>query len=121
MTGELGGEGRPSESRLTAEFHLQSRVMETSPARTIPMELTPCQMGEVLGIESQKVEDRRQISISDTGEDMTRETLDRIWSPLFTTKPKALGLACRSPRESRKHMKDRSAWKANMGRALGSS
>jgi nitrogen fixation/metabolism regulation signal transduction histidine kinase len=23
---------------------------------------------------------------------MTRETLDRIWSPLFTTKPKGVGL-----------------------------
>jgi nitrogen-specific signal transduction histidine kinase len=100
MTGESGGERRPSESRPASEFHLLSRVMETSPASIILMELTPCQMGEVLGIESHKVEDRLQISISDTGEGMTRETLDRIWSPLFTTKPKALGLACRSPSES---------------------
>jgi hypothetical protein len=121
MTGESGGGRRPSESQLVSKFHLLSRVMETSPAGIILMELTSCQMGEVLGIESHKAEDRLQISISDTGEGMTRETLDRIWSPLFTTKPKALDLGCRSPSESWKHMEDRPAWKANMGRALGSS
>jgi len=77
--------------------------------------------GWVLGIRSHKAEDWLEISVGDTGEGLTRETLDRIWSPLFTTKPKALGLACRSPSESWKHMEDRLAWKANMGRALGSS
>jgi signal transduction histidine kinase len=121
MTGESGGERRPSESRLTVEFHLQSRVMETSPVGVILMELSPCQMGGCSGSKATEPEDRLQISMSDTGEGMIRETLDRIWSPLFTTKPKALGLACRSPSGSRKHMEDRLAWKANMGRALGSS
>ena len=48
--------------------------------------------GGTLGITSQSSKGRLEISISDTGEGITKETLEKMWSPLFTTKPKGIGL-----------------------------
>jgi signal transduction histidine kinase len=48
--------------------------------------------GGTLGITSQSSKGRLEISITDTGEGITKETLEKMWSPLFTTKPKGIGL-----------------------------
>jgi signal transduction histidine kinase len=48
--------------------------------------------GGVLDIRSQSSKGRLEISIRDTGEGLTKETLEKMWSPLFTTKPKGIGL-----------------------------
>jgi PAS domain S-box-containing protein len=47
--------------------------------------------GGSLTIRSEKATDNVVFSISDTGTGMSRETLSRIWSPLFTTKAKGMG------------------------------
>jgi signal transduction histidine kinase len=47
--------------------------------------------GGNLKIRSERTEDDVVFSISDTGEGMSRETLNRLWTPLFTTKAKGMG------------------------------
>lgn len=48
--------------------------------------------GGMLRIAGHSSREQLEISISDTGEGMTKETLEKLWSPLFTTKPKGIGL-----------------------------
>ncbi|MGA2791781.1 MAG: PAS domain S-box protein [Candidatus Bathyarchaeia archaeon] len=45
-----------------------------------------------LTIESRESDGGVEISLSDNGTGMSKETLERIWSPLFTTKAKGIGL-----------------------------
>jgi signal transduction histidine kinase len=45
-----------------------------------------------LRIASRKSDGNLEITIADTGTGMTRETIDKLWSPLFTTKAKGMGL-----------------------------
>jgi len=47
--------------------------------------------GGTLTIKSRKVEDKLEISFKDTGVGMTKETLAKLWTPLFTTKAKGMG------------------------------
>jgi len=47
--------------------------------------------GGELTIGSESTEDNVVFSISDTGEGMSKETLNRLWTPLFTTKAKGMG------------------------------
>jgi len=48
--------------------------------------------GGTLTIASTRSGDNVRITFRDTGEGMTTENLTRIWSPLFTTKAKGIGL-----------------------------
>ena len=48
--------------------------------------------GGTLTIASAKRNGNVQITFDDTGVGMTRELLERVWSPLFTTKAKGMGL-----------------------------
>jgi two-component system sporulation sensor kinase A len=48
--------------------------------------------GGTLRIASKKSDGNLEIVLADTGTGMTRETIDRLWSPLFTTKAKGMGL-----------------------------
>jgi PAS domain S-box-containing protein len=48
--------------------------------------------GGKMTITSRMLEDNCEIALKDTGKGMTPEILDKIWSPLFTTKTKGVGL-----------------------------
>ncbi|MEM3356302.1 MAG: HAMP domain-containing sensor histidine kinase, partial [Candidatus Bathyarchaeia archaeon] len=45
-----------------------------------------------LTIKSKIVGDSVEITFKDTGTGMSKETLEKIWTPLFTTKAKGMGL-----------------------------
>jgi signal transduction histidine kinase len=47
--------------------------------------------GGMLKIRSQKMKDHVTFSFADTGTGMDKQTLQRIWTPLFTTKAKGMG------------------------------
>lgn len=49
------------------------------------------QNGGSLTINSENTKDYVVISFEDTGSGMTRDTLDKLWTPLFTTKAKGMG------------------------------
>jgi PAS domain S-box-containing protein len=47
--------------------------------------------GGTLTIKSRKLDDNLEIAVSDTGGGMSKETLEKLWTPLFTTKAKGMG------------------------------
>ncbi|MBT0160567.1 PAS domain-containing sensor histidine kinase [Candidatus Bathyarchaeota archaeon A05DMB-2] len=47
--------------------------------------------GGTLTITSKKVEDKLEISVTDTGIGMSKKTIAKLWTPLFTTKAKGMG------------------------------
>jgi PAS domain S-box-containing protein len=47
--------------------------------------------GGTLTLRSLQVEDNLEISFQDTGEGMNQDTIDKLWTPLFTTKAKGMG------------------------------
>ncbi len=47
--------------------------------------------GGTLKIESKEANDNVEVTISDTGTGMSEETLQKLWTPLFTTKAKGMG------------------------------
>ncbi|MEM3626456.1 MAG: PAS domain S-box protein [Candidatus Bathyarchaeia archaeon] len=47
--------------------------------------------GGTLTVKSRKLNDNVEITFSDTGIGMSKETLEKIWTPLFTTKAKGMG------------------------------
>jgi len=48
--------------------------------------------GGTLTIRSRKADGNVEITFTDTGAGMTRDTLEKLWNPLFTTKAKGIGL-----------------------------
>ena len=48
--------------------------------------------GGRMTIEGEKVDGRVEIRISDTGAGISRDSLEKIWAPLYTTKSKGMGL-----------------------------
>jgi PAS domain S-box-containing protein len=48
--------------------------------------------GGKLTITSKEADGKVDITFSDTGAGMTKDTIDKLWSPLFTTKAKGVGL-----------------------------
>jgi signal transduction histidine kinase len=48
--------------------------------------------GGTLRIASRKTDGNLEITLTDAGTGMTKETMEKIWSPLFTTKAKGMGL-----------------------------
>ena len=47
--------------------------------------------GGKLTVRSRKIDDKVEIVFSDTGVGMSKETLKKLWTPLFTTKAKGMG------------------------------
>jgi signal transduction histidine kinase len=47
--------------------------------------------GGILTIKSEQTDSFLKISFSDTGVGMAKETMERLWTPLFTTKAKGMG------------------------------
>jgi len=47
--------------------------------------------GGTLTIKSEQTDSLLRISLSDTGMGMSKETMERLWTPLFTTKAKGMG------------------------------
>ncbi len=47
--------------------------------------------GGTLTIESKEAKGNVEVTISDTGTGMSEETLEKLWTPLFTTKAKGMG------------------------------
>jgi len=47
--------------------------------------------GGILTIKSRESKGKVELAISDTGTGMSKETLKRLWTPLFTTKAKGMG------------------------------
>jgi signal transduction histidine kinase len=50
------------------------------------------QKGGTLRITSNRTDSSLEIIFADTGTGMTRESMEKIWSPLFTTKATGIGL-----------------------------
>lgn len=48
--------------------------------------------GGKITIEARKLKEMVEISITDTGTGITEDSLRKIWMPLYTTKPKGIGL-----------------------------
>jgi len=48
-------------------------------------------IGGTLTIKSRRVDNNVQIAFSDTGIGMSKQVLDKLWRPLFTTKAKGMG------------------------------
>jgi signal transduction histidine kinase len=48
--------------------------------------------GGTLRSQSRKTDGNLEITLTDTGTGMTKETIEKIWSALFTTKAKGMGL-----------------------------
>jgi len=48
--------------------------------------------GGKITVQSSQVNGKMRISFSDTGSGMTKEALAKLWTPLFTTKAKGMGL-----------------------------
>ncbi|MCJ7429741.1 ATP-binding protein, partial [Candidatus Bathyarchaeota archaeon] len=47
--------------------------------------------GGTLTIKSEQTDSHLKISFSDSGVGMPKETMERLWTPLFTTKAKGMG------------------------------
>lgn len=48
--------------------------------------------GGTLTIQSRKTEDDMEVAFADTGTGIEKETMEKLWTPLFTTKAKGMGL-----------------------------
>jgi len=49
-------------------------------------------VGGTLTISNKKVNGKMEIVFADTGRGIAKETIEKIWAPLYTTKPKGIGL-----------------------------
>jgi signal transduction histidine kinase len=79
--------------RMGNEPHLQvdKEKMRRVFVNIIKNALDAMPNGGKLTVESEKEGDNVAFSFSDTGTGMSQEVLDKIWSPLFTTKAKGMG------------------------------
>jgi len=65
--------------------------IERALTNTIKNAIDAMPKGGTLTIRSKKVNDNVAFSFSDTGAGMSKETIAKLWTPLFTTKPKGMG------------------------------
>jgi len=63
--------------------------------------------GGTLTVKSTQTDGNLEISFEDTGLGMSQDTIDKLWTPLFTTKAKAWVSAYRFASESWKHMAEK--------------
>ncbi len=79
------------EIQETPKLEIDVDKMRRSFIRIIKNAFDAMPNGGELSIKSTKVGNSIFFSFIDTGNGMTQETLERIWSPLFTTKAKGMG------------------------------
>jgi PAS domain S-box-containing protein len=71
---------------------VDTEKMKRAFANLITNALEAMPKGGTLTVTSSGSNDKLEIAFTDTGTGMTGETLGKIWSPLFTTKAKGIGL-----------------------------
>ncbi len=79
------------EAQETPEFYIDSGRMRRSFVNIIKNAFDAMPNGGELTIESKKSNETIFFSFTDTGSGMTQETLNKLWTPLFTTKAKGMG------------------------------
>jgi PAS domain S-box-containing protein len=88
----------PARVRIVDSTHNQPKVMvDTDKTRRIFVNLITNAVdampkGGTLRIASKKTGSNLEIIFTDTGTGMAPETIDKLWSPLYTTKAKGMGL-----------------------------
>jgi PAS domain S-box-containing protein len=93
-------------TRPTPRIELDADQMRRVLVNLIRNAVDAMPRGGTLRITSRESSDNLELIIADTGEGMTTETLNKLWSPLYTTKAKGIGLGFRPPRGSLKLMED---------------
>jgi len=79
-------------TKQTPRIELDANQMRRVLANLIRNAVDAMPRGGTLRITSRESNDNLELIIADTGEGMTSETLERLWSPLYTTKAKGIGL-----------------------------
>jgi signal transduction histidine kinase len=88
----------PSNVRILDKTQETQRIkcdqgkMETAFAKLVENAFDAMPNGGVLTVESTKVKEGVTISFSDTGVGIPSEVMTKLWSPLFTTRAKGMGL-----------------------------
>ena len=88
----------PAKIRMVDSTRTQPKIMvDTDKIRRVFMNLIKNAIdampkGGTLRITSKKTDSNLEIIFADTGTGMTKETIEKIWSPLFTTKATGIGL-----------------------------
>jgi PAS domain S-box-containing protein len=73
------------------KIHVDSEKMKRVFANIIKNAIDAMPTGGELTVRSKRVSDNVEIVFADTGIGMTKDVLQKIWSPLFTTKAKGMG------------------------------
>jgi PAS domain S-box-containing protein len=87
----------PAKIRIVDSTHNQSKLMvDTEKIRRVFVNLIKNAVdampkGGTLRITSKKTDSKLEITFADTGTGMTKENIDKLWSPLFTTKAQGMG------------------------------
>ena len=79
-------------AKQTPRIELDANQMRRVLVNLIRNAVDAMPRGGRLRITSRESNDNLELIIADTGEGMTSETLERLWSPLYTTKSKGIGL-----------------------------
>jgi len=80
-----------NESRNMPQIKVDPEKMKRTFANLIKNSFDAMPIGGTLTIKSRRVNDNVQIAFSDTGIGMTKQVLEKLWRPLFTTKAKGMG------------------------------
>jgi len=79
-------------TRETQRIKCDQEKMKVAFAKLVENAFDAMPNGGMLKVESTKVKEGVAISFSDTGVGMPSEVMTKLWSPLFTTKAKGMGL-----------------------------
>lgn len=79
------------ETQETSEFQIDVSRMRRGFVNIIKNAFDAMPNGGELTIKSEKIGETIVFSFKDTGDGMTQETLNKLWTPLFTTKAKGMG------------------------------
>jgi signal transduction histidine kinase len=78
-------------SRTKPRMEVDIDKMKRTFANMIKNAFDAMPIGGTLTIKSRRVNNNVQIAFSDTGIGMSKQVLDKLWRPLFTTKAKGMG------------------------------
>lgn len=79
-------------TKETQRIKCDQEKMKTAFAKLVENAFDAMPNGGMLTVESTKVKEGVAISFSDTGVGISSEVMTKLWSPLFTTKAKGMGL-----------------------------